>query len=295
MVTLTMRHAREDRLTDLWDALSSAWAAATGNYRSARDAMERERVEGWARVVEATHGVNGWHLHVHALVFLRGDAHRLGDTMFDCWAQRLARTKTAALRTPDRDRGGLDVRVMDLRESAGEVARYVAKATFEATRAVASELAGQHTKAGRGNRTPWQVLADLAAADDPQDRAIWREWEQGSRGRRALTWKKGTRELLGLGADPEDDELADDLALTERVEVTAFYKDTWKEICKVPDLPSRILELVEQLDVVAARQAVHHLVQTAIAWEYVNSYGRTLQGAVSDAPVAVEHPARAGP
>lgn len=96
MMTLTMRHSGRDALSQLWDGLSSGWRGAFGvrqwTGQKARTAMRRGRpvninevvgdaerftVAGMTRVVEATYGAprsggNGWHLHIHALVFVAG-------------------------------------------------------------------------------------------------------------------------------------------------------------------------------------------------------------------------------
>lgn len=93
MLTLTMRHTGSDRLTDLWDALSSGWRSAFGTrawtgqsprleerngelvrIKGRSGDAELFQVAGLTRVVEATfgtpaHGGHGWHLHIHALIF----------------------------------------------------------------------------------------------------------------------------------------------------------------------------------------------------------------------------------
>lgn len=96
LLTLTMRHTRRDSLAELWDGLSSGWRSAFGSRtwtgQKARTAIrngsainisqvvgdaERFGIAGLTRVVEATYGSptaggNGWHLHIHALVFVAG-------------------------------------------------------------------------------------------------------------------------------------------------------------------------------------------------------------------------------
>jgi hypothetical protein len=94
-MTLIMCHTSRDSLSELWDGLSSGWSAFgarpwTG--QKARTAIrnghpvnmsrvvgdaERFGVAALTRVVEATYGApadggNGWHLHIHALVFVVG-------------------------------------------------------------------------------------------------------------------------------------------------------------------------------------------------------------------------------
>jgi hypothetical protein len=207
LVTLTMRHGRGDRLADCWDALSDAWAAATGRSRGARRAMEAAGALGWVRRVEATWGRrHGWHLHVHALVFVRdGDqAQALGEAMYAAWHARLERVGL----TPIRDSGGLGVQLLDLDQARADVAAYVAKGTYTGRDRAALELVGSG-KLGRGsNLTPWGIL-DAAAAGDDQAAALWREWEDASHGRRAVTWSASVRAELGLGEDLDDDELGE--------------------------------------------------------------------------------------
>ncbi|WP_150114295.1 hypothetical protein [Corynebacterium oculi] len=77
LITLTVRHHAGQSLQDVWEAVSAGWRGVTGNTRwtgRKKRGTEGERdrlgVAGTARVVEATHGDNGWHVHVHALVFL---------------------------------------------------------------------------------------------------------------------------------------------------------------------------------------------------------------------------------
>ncbi len=93
LLTLTLRHTSKDRLAHLWDGLSAGWRSAFGTrkwtgqrarmveragkkigVKSRRGDAELFDVAGMTRVVEATYGSparggNGWHLHIHALVF----------------------------------------------------------------------------------------------------------------------------------------------------------------------------------------------------------------------------------
>jgi hypothetical protein len=65
LITLTMRHHAGHKLKDLWQALSAAWRGVISGKQWIAD-QELGGLLGWVRVVEATHGRNGWHLHVHA-------------------------------------------------------------------------------------------------------------------------------------------------------------------------------------------------------------------------------------
>jgi len=192
--------------------------------------QERFGILGWARAVEVTTGANGWHVHVHAVLVLKGtraDAERnaflAGTRMWDRWAAGLAKKGFDGLR----DSGGLDVTVS--RAAEKKLAEYLAKdgltdddATTiresygKKSRDVSMEAThGQAKQAKKaGGRTPFQVLAALGQeVTDEQlrrrDVAIWREWVRGSEGRRQLTWSAGLREMAGLAeAELTDEELA---------------------------------------------------------------------------------------
>lgn len=103
LLTLTMRHDRDQGLAELWEGLSKAWRATFGVTRWTGDkGYERKdgtfrpprigdaelfSVAGLARAVEVTHGANGWHLHAHVLVITTDG---LGVGLTDLWEARLA-------------------------------------------------------------------------------------------------------------------------------------------------------------------------------------------------------------
>lgn len=194
--------------------------------------QERFGILGWARAVEVTIGANGWHVHVHAVMIVKGDRAAAetnsvlaGTRMWDRWAAGLAKKGFDGLR----DSGGLDVTVSAAAEQ--KLADYLAKdgltddekETIEASygkkaRDISMEATHGQAKVGKrqGGRTPFQVLGALGqeSTDDRlrrRDVAIWREWVRGSEGRRQLTWSAGLRELAGLAAEePTDDEIVNE-------------------------------------------------------------------------------------
>ena len=71
---------------------------------------------------------------------------------------------------------------------------------------------------------------------------LWHEWEAASKGRRQLVWSRGLRELLALGVEKTDEELAEEAAGGE--DVIQLDKHAYRQIAAaglVPDL----LEMVE--------------------------------------------------
>jgi len=203
------------------------------NIRPVRRVGDREArgVVGWARAVEVTHGLNGWHVHVHAVVVLKGardeaeaNAYALGASMFRRWEGGLALTGFTAEVLRDQDgnpTGGLHVSVREA--AAKSLADYLAKDGF-ASDDSAEKIRASVAKAGRklgmeatlgdakfgkrGGRTPFQVLHDMDPDEPGADLAIWREWVEESAGKLALTWSRGFRDLAELEAEKSDEEIA---------------------------------------------------------------------------------------
>ena len=245
MLTLTMRHHRRRRLAGMWDALSDAVAAALGRDRAVRDAKRSLGVVGWVRRTECTHGEKGWHLHTHALIFYAGgNLDELAAPIWHAWLRVLGKHGLDAEREH-----GLDLRALDLEQSREEAGKYLAKGTYERTSgSAARELGGQLGKRGRcGNRAPFDVLGDLQDFGLASDLAIWSEWEKASKGRRALTWSKGTRELLLHDEERSDEDIAADND-GEQVDVGVIDGHAWAMITS-RRLETQLLEAVERVPI----------------------------------------------
>nr|CDL66114.1 unnamed protein product [uncultured bacterium] len=228
MLTLTMRHHLAQGLGMLWVALSCAWKAATNGSGWKAD-REAHGVQHYVRVVELTHGKNGWHLHVHALLLgddrLKNPLTRasLAQRMFDRWRKKLV---SLGLQAPIFSQGGADIRYINPTEDVAEVvADYVSKGsagkefdaltrakardTLDQAHGLALEVARGDLKQGRmGNRTPFQILTDFVNTGDMKDLALWHEFERESKGKRTITWSRGLRAAYGLGAEQTDEEVA---------------------------------------------------------------------------------------
>jgi hypothetical protein len=254
LLTLTMRHTKRKRLAPMWRALSAAWQAAMTTDRAVQAAKAALGVVGWVRRVEATHGRNGWHLHAHALVFFDGDGSResldaLEAAMWKGWQRRLRAHKLDA----DREHG-LDLRVVGLESAREDIAGYLNKMTYEASGAsdreverAGRELGGSVGKVGRrGNRTPFDVLADLVANGEQSDLGIWSEWESASRGKRALTWSGGLRDRLLVDAELSDEAIADD-SDGDQVDVAVLRPGTWRLLLEA-GFECDLLEAVERTE-----------------------------------------------
>lgn len=269
--TFTMRHKSSQKLADLWDGLSHAWGAVTSGSSWERDSdlyggqpVERVKVRqlnkvkfkvvtpgqriNFIRAVEVTHGDNGWHVHIHALLFVnakmsQADATALGLAMFDRWKRALVNKGFAA---PTREHG-IDSKLVPV-DGSVPLGEYFAKAVYgqpikRKFKPVGWELAGGMGKLGRReNRTPFQILADIVTHGDADDLARWFVFEQSSKGRRQITWSHGFRDLLDLPPEKTDEEIAaEKLAGTV---VMQFLFTEWQE-SRLYLHKARILSLAE--------------------------------------------------
>lgn len=265
--TLTLRHractkrCREVNGGDCGHALRNLWKAAQKSYTRLKTGNPWKRLErdfgirGSIRLVEVKHGENGWHPHFHVLFFHDGtisDAQieQFRSRLFGRWNDMLGKEGLSSLEFAKALPGqkaetvGADVRRVS---DAKAIADYVTKNGYEpkntsAASAVAYEVTGSHTKkAGKGGRTPFQILADLVVelegatrledgtlvntstgelVDQRRNIALWREWEAASKGKRQLVFSPGLRDMLCLGEEKTDEDIADEGVELNAVEVT---------------------------------------------------------------------------
>ncbi len=245
MITLTMRHTKGQSLRTLWTALAKAWGAVTSG-AAWKAQKARYGVTGYCRVVEVTYGANGWHVHVHALLFLErqvmdATADQLGEEMFGRWSAALVR---AGLRAPLMRSGGMDAQVA-YGDAERVLSEYFTKGTYtglSAAQRLAMEATRGGQKLGRGeNRTPFQLLASVYETGDADDLDAWHEYERVSQGKRQLTWSVGMRKELALAAEVEDEAIAAAEVGTERDDLVRLDGKAWRQLRSAGRRPGAVL------------------------------------------------------
>jgi hypothetical protein len=119
---------------------------------------------------------------------------------------------------------------------------YFAKSVYSPESA-AWEAASSSTKKGRkGSRTPWQLLDSARTTGDMDDLDLWNEYEVATKGKRALTFSRGLRDLLGVGAEVDDETIAD--AEVGDAADTGFYVADWKPVARNASLGAGLLNAV---------------------------------------------------
>jgi hypothetical protein len=220
-ITLTPRHRKGQGLRAVWGAVSHAWGKVTSG-RGWHSDQERYGVVGFARLVEVTHGDNGWHVHIHALAFMRSalpglrpDVQALGLSMFERWSAALvAKGLRAPVAAINGEPVGVEAHlVVSVDEAADRLSGYFTKGDYGGPVAAAESVAWEMQPADRkvsrrGNRTPFAILADVVVHGLADDLELWLEWEAVSKGKRQLTWSRGLRDALRLGVEASDQEIA---------------------------------------------------------------------------------------
>lgn len=248
--TFTMRHHKGQSLKSLWAALSKAWGNVTSGRGWVEDALDfgtvtlerrvskkgkvSTRAKGklrFIRVIEVTHGENGWHVHVHALFLIPGKDRdvealkavvaQMESRFFGRWLSGLQSVGMSATR-----KHGADLRLLTGEGSSAALADYFAKGVYAASMETArGDL--KKTKAD-GSRTPFQILEDVVARGEVDDLETWQEWERASKGKRQMFWSRGLKDELGVGE--VDDQTLVDEAEEQGEPVAVIDSETWDVI-----------------------------------------------------------------
>lgn len=233
MLSLTIRHALGDDVA----------LATRGIHQAFRRMRQGRRGQAlWAklgvihsvRATEATYGKNGWHVHLHVLLFVQGwDWLDAGKKVTDAW-QDAVEAELGSAFVPDDEHAAV------MTTSSADA--YIAKLGLEVMAI---------TKRGRqGNLTPWQV-AHLAASGNPDYRELWKSYARAMLGRQTLAWSAHAKDALGVrrGRDElvvmrEEDRFGVVTVLAtwtgpswdESKRVDRYW--TWKVLAGLVDLPS---------------------------------------------------------
>ena len=238
LVTATIPHDQGDRLKPMRRAVSKAWRKTTSG-RAWQDMKDRIEWQGQVRALEVMHGVNGWHPHLHILLFTRrslseAETSALSNFLYQRWSDAI---EAAGYRRPSPEHG--------LWLSHGEDAGwYVTKITKQG---LAQEIGRPDTKKGRaGSRSILQIIDDWSQYGRDSDKRLIREWLDGMYGARQLTWSRGIRKRY-LPPEQLDFELVQDAEKPAGELVCKIDGHCWD--CAIefdPSLSWRLLEAAEK-------------------------------------------------
>jgi len=207
---------------------------------------------------------NGWHPHVHMLVFAKPQGFQEGEPLNDkgdldspaiaelrrTWVNILLKTglgdnsKITAMMggTPDNPTG----RAFNVR-GGNQAAEYIAKYGRDERWGQSSEMTKHYAKqGGAGQRdgldhfTPFQLLAWAGNGDEWAIRKFI-EYSKAIEGKRAVTWSPGLKKALSVQSDRTDEEIAaDDSLMPEQIHVGDLDQEQYQTLFRHNRLPDFI-------------------------------------------------------
>lgn len=248
MLTLTFRHTKKDKLKPMLERLTKALRRfRTGKrYAKIRDKLG---LIGSIRAFEITYGKNGFHPHVHLLLFHEkevegADREILRHEMFDLWE--------TACKANDLD---TILRCISLQD-AKEASTYITKWGEEKPHrwGIDREMTKAHIKKGREEGlTPFDFLRIILDTGDAEYVELFQEYADAMKGIRQLLWSPGLKKKY-LIEEKTDEQLSEEKTeMADLLGIIPYYQ--WQKILK-SDKRVEFLELCEQEDFDRALQTV---------------------------------------
>lgn len=205
---------------------------------------------GCVSSMEITHGVNGWHPHLHMLSFTERSIN----------PDEVAKLKKAWVGILIKCGLGDNSKIAHMMERALDVrggedaAAYIAKYGREEKWGITSELTRSHAKKGIGDSvTPFGLLA-LSDAGDDRAGELFKEFANVFLGRRLITFSPGLRAHFGIGDERESDEEA----AAQPNEATDFVgmlePEQWRVVLRADARAELLAFAAEQCDGYAQEQ-----------------------------------------
>ena len=232
LLTLTVPHGLGDDLPMLLEQIRSAWRRTTTG-RAGKQFRKLLGIKGTIRALEVTHGQNGFHPHLHVLLFLEQDATNncIQGLFTPIWQDACVKS---GLPRPS-DAHGCRV------DDGSQAAAYASKWGLE------SEMTKSHTKQGRnGSRTPWDFLRAFLVKSEgwEQSAHLFRTYAAAFKGQRQLYWSNGLRALLALGEEASDEEVAAVQEDNARM-LAELTDDQWRAILRTKS-ETLVLDMAEE-------------------------------------------------
>lgn len=253
LVTLTFPHEADHALSELLPRFVKA-RTKLQNSRTWKSTMQQAGRIGSVSALEITASTeNGWHPHVHMLIFAKPNGFSEGEAVNaagDLESPMIADIRRAWVNLLIKTGLGEQNKVNDMLKHAlnvrggNQAAEYIAKYGRDERWGLSSELTRNYAKQGaagvRGgelHHTPFQLLT-WAGNGDAWSIAKFCEYSEAIAGKRAITWSPGLKKLLGVGSDRTDEEIAaDDQARPEQSEVGVLDKEQFQTLLKRNRLP----------------------------------------------------------
>lgn len=201
LLTYTFQHNQGNNLSLQLSAMLEAFRMFKSG-RQFQGIIENFKWAGSVRALEVTHGANGWHPHMHELVFLEWGLDAIAEgQLWQVLSERWERVLRGQGLTATRDIG------FNLTRSTKEISGYVTKSSKWG---LEHEVTKAAVKKGRqGGRNPFTLLMDAGNGDN-QAAGLFIQYAEAFKGRNQLVYSKGLRNVLGMGREKTDAEIVED-------------------------------------------------------------------------------------
>ena len=264
LLTLTLQHSCNDTLKDTVTALLKGYSKdlTSGKFW---DSLKGDfNIKGTIRTLEVTWGLNGFHPHLHVLLFLdcnEYDFNELHDRLYEKWEKSLHKLGRYT-----------NKKAFNLQQSTKTIADYVTKwgsdYDIESQWTIAHEMTKNPVKVAKnGGLTPFSLLESSMLGNELHG-LLFQEYFKYFKGKQQLRYSRDLKELLGL-VDKTDEEICN-----EKIEQSYLFmvlsREQWKLILG-NDIRAELLQQVANGDI---EDVVTYLSQFGIEWD-IEQFGYT--------------------
>jgi len=234
MITVTLQHGRQDKLHSLLDALNGSLRKLKAG-RWWRSFSDKYGLVASVSSLEIRYSqVTGWHPHKHYLMFLDIPVGKLN---VEALKEELTERYTALI--AEHGRYASEFHSIDVSIGDSAVASYLMKWSL------VDEMSKANVKDGKeGSFSPFQ-LAELAGSGEGWARHAFIEYAQATFRMKQVSWSRNGRNVLGLGKDASDKELAEVKPGNDDVLIASLSRDQWKQVLRHA-VQGELLEVAEQ-------------------------------------------------
>ena len=260
LLTLTLQHKINESLQVIVTSLLKAYSDIFTSGKKWTKIIEMFGIVGTIRTLEITYGDNGFHPHLHILLFSNSndiDVIGLHNILFDRWEHSLNRIGRYT-----------NVKAFNLKYGHENIWEYVTKWGMYLDEGLSSgnwSISHEMTKsvvkrAKKGGYTPFALLESSQNGNEIHGK-LFQEYFRYMKGKQQLRYSKGLRELLGI-AEKTDEEICN-----EKIEQSYLFmilsREQWKQILG-NDIRAELLQQVANGDI---QDVVTFLVKFGIEWD----------------------------
>lgn len=244
MCTYTLSHKSTMSLSKTLETVKLAYRAGKGG-KAYQKFKFQFGIVGSIRALEITFGANGWHPHVHELIFTEREVSKenqqqMYNYIWSHWSNTVKKEGQWA---------GVEHGI-NLTTADNDIAEYIGKWGHDPLTpgwGVARELTKQVSKVGSGKKgeTPMQLLYCYFEGDKRKGN-LWREYALTMKGSNQLVWSKGLRQLALVPQSTSDEEIAE-TEPANSILVAQLTRKQWRAIL-VSRMRGEVLSKAESLN-----------------------------------------------